>query len=47
MKLYSYVRGGSWNFDAEFCRVAYRYRSSPVNRNYSVGFRIIKLIKNK
>ncbi|SOB89459.1 formylglycine-generating enzyme required for sulfatase activity [Rhodobacter sp. JA431] len=33
------VRGGSWDFDPGNLRSAYRYRSGPVVRVYSLGFR--------
>lgn len=34
------LRGGSWNFYAEYCRVAYRGNFSPGNRFSSIGFRV-------
>ncbi|MEM1136409.1 MAG: SUMF1/EgtB/PvdO family nonheme iron enzyme [Bacteroidota bacterium] len=34
------VRGGSWNLDVNFCRVAYRDRLYPDNGDYVRGFRI-------
>ena len=33
-------RGGSWNFSAPFCRVAYRIINSPGNRLGYYGFRL-------
>jgi formylglycine-generating enzyme required for sulfatase activity len=37
------VRGGSWNFHANYCTVAYRYDShSPGARNYFIGFRLAR-----
>jgi sulfatase modifying factor 1 len=37
------VRGGSWNFHANYCTVAYRYDShSPDARNYFIGFRLAR-----
>ena len=37
------VRGGSWNFHANYCTVAYRYDShSPDARNYYIGFRLAR-----
>jgi formylglycine-generating enzyme required for sulfatase activity/tRNA A-37 threonylcarbamoyl transferase component Bud32 len=35
------LRGGSWYFDAEYCRVANRYYSTPSARYYSIGFRLL------
>jgi formylglycine-generating enzyme required for sulfatase activity len=34
------MRGGSWNFDAQYCRSANRSGNSPVNRIYYLGFRL-------
>ena len=34
------LRGGSWNFYAYNCRVAFRYNYSPDYRNYDRGFRL-------
>ena len=34
------LRGGSWIYLARYCRSAHRYRSSPVSRHYSLGFRL-------
>jgi len=39
--IYRVMRGGGWNYDAFSCRVAYRDLSSPVNRSFSGGFRIV------
>lgn len=36
---YRVIRGGAWNNDAFYCRVAFRYRNFPDNRYYGVGFR--------
>lgn len=33
-------RGGGWNFDAEFCRSAYRYGYGPPYRGSNLGFRL-------
>ena len=35
-------RGGSWNFDADFCRVAFRYRFDASGRWNDVGFRLLR-----
>lgn len=34
------LRGGSWNNDAQNCRVAYRNYNAPDNRNNNIGFRL-------
>ncbi|KPA16423.1 Sulphatase-modifying factor domain protein [Candidatus Magnetomorum sp. HK-1] len=34
------VRGGCWYFSARYCRVAYRFRLTPVNRYDFIGFRL-------
>ena len=33
-------RGGSWNDDARFCRVSYRYGSTPSSRSFNLGLRL-------
>jgi len=33
------IRGGSWASDADFCRVAFRFRYNPDDRAYYYGFR--------
>ena len=33
-------RGGSWNNDAQNCRVSYRNHNSPENRDNNLGFRL-------
>ena len=35
------LRGGSWNFDAWFCRAAYRVRNFARRQSYGIGFRVI------
>jgi formylglycine-generating enzyme len=35
------LRGGFWSGDPSFCRSAYRFRNSPVGRDYYVGFRVV------
>ena len=37
------LRGGSWNFNAQYCRVAYRYNFTPTLRYKSLGFRVVLL----
>lgn len=34
------LRGGSWNNNADNCRVAYRNNNTPDNRNNNIGFRL-------
>ncbi len=35
------MRGGSWNYFADFCRVAYRGNGRPDPRGSSLGFRLV------
>ena len=35
------IRGGCWNFTAEYCRSANRYFNTPDLRNLDVGFRLV------
>jgi len=35
------VRGGSWNFDLDYARAAYRYYRDPDDRRYSLGLRVV------
>jgi sulfatase modifying factor 1 len=36
------LRGGSWSFDAYYCRVSYRYSYGPPDfRGFDYGFRIV------
>ena len=34
------IRGGSWDHDPSYCRVAYRFNFTPDFRNYYLGFRV-------
>jgi formylglycine-generating enzyme required for sulfatase activity len=36
-------RGGSWNFDARYCRVSNRYYDTPTGRDTRLGFRVVCL----
>ena len=36
------IRGGSWNSPAPNCRSANRYRNTPDNRYYGLGFRLVR-----
>ena len=35
------IRGGSWNYVAQYCRLGYRDYGSPSYRNRSIGFRVV------
>ena len=37
---YRVVRGGSWNYNADFCTVGLRLSYCPGSRNYYLGFRL-------
>ena len=37
---YRVYRGGSWNFNAWYCRVSIRYYYAPAYRNNNLGFRL-------
>ncbi|HRW93943.1 MAG TPA: formylglycine-generating enzyme family protein, partial [Thermotogota bacterium] len=39
---YRVVRGGSWNFDASYCRVAFRDNISPGSSDYYLGLRLAR-----
>jgi formylglycine-generating enzyme required for sulfatase activity len=39
---YRVYRGGSWGFISDFCRSADRFRSTPVYRDYFLGFRVLR-----
>ena len=39
---YRVLRGGSWNFDADSCRSAFRGCFTPVFRDYFIGFRVAR-----
>ena len=34
-------RGGSWGYEADYCRSAYRFSSNPDNRYDGIGFRVV------
>jgi formylglycine-generating enzyme required for sulfatase activity len=36
------LRGGSWDADARYCRVANRNSDAPSNSSFSTGFRVIR-----
>jgi len=35
-------RGGSWRYDRDFARAAYRYYFNPLNRYINIGFRVVR-----
>jgi formylglycine-generating enzyme required for sulfatase activity len=35
-------RGGSWSFYGQYLRSAYRFLNTPSNRNYYLGFRLVR-----
>lgn len=39
---YRVIRGGSWFYDPQYARVAYRYRWQPADRYGGVGFRVAR-----
>jgi len=38
---YRVLRGGSWNYYAQYCRVSYRSSYTPDNRVFIIGFRLV------
>jgi formylglycine-generating enzyme required for sulfatase activity len=38
---YRVIRGGSWEYDADYCLVSYRNSSYPYNRYGRYGFRVV------
>ncbi|MDM8004659.1 MAG: SUMF1/EgtB/PvdO family nonheme iron enzyme [Phycisphaerae bacterium] len=38
---YRILRGGGWDYDAYYCRVAYRYGFGPAYRSFYLGFRLV------
>ena len=38
------LRGGSWDFNAMYCRSASRYGLKPDNRSYDIGFRVARAL---
>jgi formylglycine-generating enzyme required for sulfatase activity len=39
---YRVLRGGSWNYLADYARCAYRYSFTPTNAGYFIGFRCVR-----
>ena len=35
------LRGGSWNYNARYCRVSNRDNDTPVYRDINYGFRLV------
>ena len=40
-------RGGSWNVDSDDCAVSFRDNTSPGNRYYDLGFRVVRLANQR
>ena len=38
---YRVIRGGSFFYDARYCRSANRYKGAPSNRDHYLGFRVV------
>lgn len=38
---YRMMRGGSWFTYPGFCRSAFRFRNTPTNRDFNIGFRVV------
>jgi formylglycine-generating enzyme required for sulfatase activity len=36
------ARGGSWGYDAKYCRSSYRFHHPPYSRNPDLGFRLVR-----
>jgi len=45
--LYKIIRGGSWSYAVEYCRVAYRHLNYPYYRGVNLGFRVARSSSNK
>jgi formylglycine-generating enzyme required for sulfatase activity len=39
------LRGGSWYYNARYCRAAYRYRDVADFRLYYYGFRVVCVLR--
>jgi len=44
---YRVLRGGSWNNNPNYLRVALRNNNAPDNGNYNIGFRLVRSSKTK
>ena len=42
---YHYIRGGSWFYDTDKCKIDYQYGDHATNGSYDVGLRIVRTIK--
>ncbi len=40
----SVLRGGSWDYNSDFCRCAYRFRRGPGSRRSNIGFRCARTL---
>ena len=45
VKTYRVLRGGSWDYNAAYVRVAYRSNTTPTNTNNYVGFRCARAVE--
>jgi formylglycine-generating enzyme required for sulfatase activity len=39
--IYRVIRGGAWDYNAYYCRVATRYNYAPTGRSRTLGFRLV------
>ena len=42
---YKTIRGGSWYYVADFCKITQRDSPKPTTKKFDYGFRIVKIIK--
>ena len=42
---YRVLRGGSWDYQARYCRSTERYNSSPDDRSFNQGFRLARSVR--
>ena len=44
---YRLLRGGSWDFNTQLCRVAARVRDLPYGRSNYIGFRLVRVVSSQ